>query len=231
MKRPWVLRGLALGLSALGLSLSAGACAENESSIFIHSALVPDGTCAVTFAPGSTQIGSGVLDAAYSKEYRAWVLMGNQMVARGSPNQLRTETSRVQITGFDVFVDRPDGSNVAAYYVPAVGFIDPASGSSPGYGGAVATLIDSATSATLGQAAAGGTIQDVTVTLQGYGKTLGGLEVTTGLWSFPISVCYGCLCRVPAGDTCTNFDEDPEPACTVGQDFTFDCRLIEANCL
>ncbi len=60
-----------------------------------------------------------------------------------------------------------------------------------------------------------------------YGLTLGGLEVETGYWDFPINICHstalhsGCLrCEEPESD-----DSDIIQPCNFGQDRVYDCRL------
>ena len=88
------------------------------------------------------------------------------------------------------------------------------------------TLIDGGTAQTFLSTGGGSIIARVTV----HGRTLGGDDVTTRPWDFPISVCNGCLCTEPSDDDCENPESAPKGLCFIRQDAPFDCRfLIDKN--
>ncbi len=204
-------------------SVLASACVDNESSLFIRGCLVPSSSdCLVEPTSSSAVRFGGVLDASFLQGYSCPLLIGNQLVARGDADRLRTETSRVQITGADVEVLAEDGvSTLATFSVPASGFADPAQRSNPGYGSASVLLVDAQTAAQN----IGKTVISRVVLL---GRTLGGIDVESGAWEFPITICSGCLCnQTPC---VTGATDDPVSPCNVGSDDPVDCRLGFAAC-
>lgn len=61
------------------------------------------------------------------------------------------------------------------------------------------------------------------------GKSLGEVEVSTGPFIYPITVCYGCLRSQPQGASCSSGTSDTGAAlltkpCYIGQDILIDCR-------
>src|SRR5258705_11894197 len=131
---------------AMALALLAGpGCADNESTLFVRQAQAHvAGSCGVDNAPTSLMILRGSLDLAFQRQYRADLLVGNQLVARGNSSQLRTETARIEIQGTIVRAEDSSG-NVAwgPVTVPGAGFIDPANGANPNYGLVNTVLIGS----------------------------------------------------------------------------------------
>src|SRR5262249_44076341 len=89
------------GAMAIATALLAGpGCADNESTLFIRQAQAHvAGACGVNNQPASLSILRGSLDLAFQRQYRADLLVGNQLVPRGNSSQLRTETARVEIQG------------------------------------------------------------------------------------------------------------------------------------
>lgn len=224
---------LALGLvAAIGATQGVG-CAYPPSMIFIDGVLDTDSACGAVASPSSGQTSYGTIDAAYLSEYVAALLIGNQMVARGSDKQLKPETSRVQIYGGDIRITDGGTTEYGAYFDYFSTTVDPGSGNTPGYSGAYARLLDASTmNAIASSMAAGGIVQQVVVSeVTLYGRTLGGDEVRGAPWTFPIYVCLGCLCTEPSDDTCVGSENTPDPVCRIGQDYSFDCRLLNAPCL
>lgn len=223
------MRGSALALVAGSAAMLGAACVENESSLFIRACLTPSAdTCVAEPDEGSLAQSRGMLDTRFAGSgYRCQLLIGSQLVAVGSNTSLRTETSRVTIHSFDVTIHGDAGEVVASYTVPSQGFIDPASGSNPGLGIAEALLVDVQTAATvLGKAAGSSFFPEVIVSVVARGRTLGGLEVASGEWQFPITICEGCTCagKDPACKTADSAKED----CLFGRDGH--CRFQETDC-
>lgn len=218
MKNLW--KG-AVALVFLGLLIAATGpgCVDNESSIFIRRAVAPSCDLVTTDSP---ELLLGTLDTRYSCSYSETLVVGNQLVRRGDDNKLQTETSRVEIKSVDVQILDPDGAVVGEFSTPASGFIDPATNTSPGYGLTAIPLVDGATGKFLND----NKIQLVTSRVILHARTLGGQDLQTAPWDFPIRVCNGCLCTKPADDSCVNPDSTPTQKCLIPKDFDFDCRLL-----
>ena len=194
----------------------ASGCAPNESSLFIRQCqAVPQDTCEVTADPTAFSRPSGVLDIAFAARYSCPLLVGNQLVTRGDPDRLRTETSRVQIYSADVTLLNTTGGSLGEFSTQTSGFVDPSTGAQPGYGLADVVLINAMPA-----------VGDVVAQVVLHGRTLGGLELTTGEWKFPIHICQGCLCD---RSTCASTDMPPKN-CHIGTDAPVDCRFGLAGC-
>lgn len=231
-----------LGLMGAMAAIMLPACADDDSSFVVRGVLSASAdTCSVTADPGAEMQGNGIIDVALADEYTAALLVMNQLVARGDANKLRTETSRVRLESADVRIENVSGAAVtrsdgsaAAFNVPIVGFVDPGSGTTPGYGAAHVMLIDPGTAAAL---KAGGGSVDLLVNVIIHGRTLGGSELSTPEFAFPIRACFGCLVQCPASaidltvspQNCKNGSEEPDANCYIGRDNPVDCRLCQNN--
>lgn len=223
--------GSLIALGAFGTLLGPG-CADNRSSIFIIGALaVPQDTCVVEATNNAETRFAGRLDVALSREYWIPVLVGNQLVRRGNAATLRTETSHVSFYEAEVNLTDSAGAAIANgnFVVPVTGFAEAAQGVDPGLGVAAITLIDptSAQSITPGQIIANIILR---------GESLGGVEVETDSWAFPITVCNGCSIFFPGdaddparpGVDCDIRDDAPA-YCRLGMDEGVDCRSCSAQ--
>lgn len=205
-------------------------CAVNASTLFIRQCQkVPTDTCSVSADTSQVSISEGRLDVAFNHNYSCPLLVANQMVARGDPNKLRTETSRITIYGADVRILDASGNPVAnakgdpqEFFTPTSGFVDPGTSTAPGLGLADIVLLDVQTAARQLTDHPGGLTLISAVTL--HGRTLGGNEVTSEEWQFPIEV----IPRTTSCDIapCVNGDTDkPKANCHAGLDDAVDCRL------
>jgi len=241
---PMLRRALAAAAVLAAGSVLAPACADNESSLFIRGCQAPEeGTCGYRPDPSGSFFPSGFVDGAFHGAYSCGLLIGNQVVRRGSSDQLRTETSRIELYEAEVrvldlsgnAVSYADGSAVE-YLVPITGFIDPGAGTAPGYGLAQVPMLDAGSLASLG-GGPGGSVQVVSTVIV-RGRTLGGQELESPEWSFPISVCFGCACQDvipdlccadPANDACADLD-DPVPVTSCTGSEGYDCRIVGQTC-
>jgi len=242
LARPLLRRSAAALLLTASAGLLAPACAENESSLFIRHCVprtFQEGQGCTTPEPGEVEVflGRGNLDLVFQGGYSCDLLLGNQIVERGSSDQVRTETSRINLYSADVrlidlagnAISYSDGSAIE-FSVPVSGFVDPADNTEPGYGYAQVLLIDAAAAEGIGRAAASTGATDVMAGIIVYGRTLGGQELETPEWFFPITVCLGCSCSEPPdgcdGDMSNSGTEnlsfcstDQAVDCRVGQGF------------
>ena len=229
-------RRRATALAWLALLGGAG-CADNESSLYVRHVQVPNDDCIVEPDPASLFRTAGFLDAAFASEYVGWLLVGNQVVARGDTDQLRTETSKIHLYEYDVRILNTSGEILSGgeYTAPTAGFVDQKVGDTEAYGIASAILVDASTSGALGGAAQGGFVQEVVSEVVVRGRTLGGNELETAPFTFPISVCFGCSLIFPPGvnDGLTacggEGDSELESTCFPGQDSPVDCRLCRQS--
>ena len=204
-------------------------CAENESSIYIRQVaarLAPE--CRVEADPSKDLRMRGMLDLGLSSDYHADLVIGNQMVSQGWGAGLRTETSRVRLEGAVVTLRTKGGTVIDDRTTDASGFVDPGTGESPGFGITSVALVEP------------GTVDDyvgrtVIATIRVFGTTLGGTEVESGDFTFPIGVCYGCLVSFPldaldpvgTSVECTQGGETPDDdtnPCRWGENDAIDCR-------
>ncbi len=208
----------------VGMAMATIGCTDTGSTIFIRQVLVRDAEdqCIVRADPTGLFTGSGFLDTSLGDgAYQAAMLVGNQLTRRGDEDTLRTETGRVQFYEAEIEVYDYAGGLLNEYTMPVSGFADPATGTEPGWGVVNATLVDSGSAA----AAAGGGGQVVVSRVRLYAVSLGGEEVETAPWDFPVFVCSGCLACIEP-DTC---EDDRLKICNLGQDASPDCRDTVGN--
>lgn len=224
---------------ALGVACLAGAvlpsCATNDSMMFIIGVYARKaGACEAAADQDAPLWDRGVMDRAFVGEYRASLLIGNQLTQRGSRDRLRTETSRVSLKGAEITLKTVDGRQLLdPFSAIATGFIDAASGTDPGLAIMSATLIP---------ARAANQLPDgiVVANVRAFGTTLGGEDVESNELAFPIEICTGCLVTYPAsandparmgvdylckaaGDSDATTDTDLP--CTIGLDLPVPCTV------
>ncbi len=230
-------RTAALALLAAGATILGASCANEDTSIFIRGCLaVPHDTCTVTAAITSTESLAGQIDAAYAGEYRCFALVENNMVPQQDQNTLKTETNGVQLYEAEVqvldstgaVVTYNGGASAAAFSVPVSGYVDPSQSGTAGVGISLVTMIDAGTMQALGKAVIATKIQQqVTASVVIKGRTLGGFEVHTNEFLYPITIGYGNSCGVPAGQTCVGSNATSTADCLLGQDEGFtNCQDI-----
>jgi hypothetical protein len=236
----WAKRALGIGLLMSVGGVSVVACtAENQSSVFIRQVLVPSGgTCSVTADPGGDTESVGVMDVMLAQGYQAELLIGNQLVERGSAEQIRTETSRFVAERAEVKVVRAGGGSLGEYSMPVSGFADPGTASTPGWGVVSAVLVSGGAASTLrGELQQNNTPGRLVASVRIVGHTLGGQEEKTGWYDFPVDYCYGCLLYFPPDadnpaldgvDCLAAGDTAQEMPCRIGQDEGVDCRACHA---
>lgn len=246
MNRIWGHVVMFLGVCAVG-SAAIPACATNDQSIFVRGVLAPstnrqNNTCVYTDDPSQPQLFSGRLDVGVRDNYQAVLLVGNQLIGRGDPDTLRAESNRVHIEGAIVTVTNPDGSVISEFTAPGAGVADPQSNNAPDYGVFAVTLIDAPTVATLKASLPDcvKVVRTVIAKVKAVGTTLGGHQLESGEFAFPISVCNGCLVDFSSGNDPA---VDPQPncakpfdssaattlPCVVGQDEAVPCQLCRSS--
>jgi hypothetical protein len=208
------------------VGLASQGCADNETMLFARAVLAiapPD--CLAEPDPNSAFRSAGTLDIAFGTSYIAPILVGNQLVRRGSKNQLRTESNRVTLKGAEVEVLDDQDNSLAEFTVPGSGFVDPGVGEEAGYGVLFAQLVPPGLTLSAGAR--------IVVEVRVFGDTLGGEEIESSTLRYPIYVCDGCLISFPAdaddpvqpGYQCVGTKPpSSEAPCFFGQDDPVDCR-------
>lgn len=176
--------------------LVAGAlpsCATNDSMMYIVGVAVrKSGACSIKPDLGGSFLAQGTMDRLFTSEYVAGLIVGNQIMQRGSRERVRTETSRVALKGAEVKLESSQGTElVPAFSSIGTGFVDASDGTDAAPAAMFATLIPASVAPLL----PAGT---VVVKVRVFGTTLGGEDVESSELLFPIQVCDGCLVSFPA---------------------------------
>lgn len=236
MVRAWAVVKVAV------ISLGLVSCVDNDTSVFIRQVAAPQGgDCTYGSSAAGRALSSGTLDLAFVSSYRAGLVVGSQLASRASAEEMKTESARFRATEADVSVESGDGKVIGQFSIPVNGIVDPGQGGTVSYGVVETILIDDKTGNSLRARFAGGQRTGekvpVVVSVKIKGETLGGRELSTGDFRFPINVCYGCLVVFPAEATlktepvpnCANMEQASELAmpCIVGQDDMVDCRICQ----
>ena len=239
MRRASPLRLISTACVLGGATLLASAgCADNDSSLFIKGAMAPTGEC-IFEAEGDAALAlTGIMDVAYASTYTLPLLVGNQLIARGDADKLRTETARVVIRGAVVNVLSADGtSTLSSFSTNAGGFVDPSSGTDPGWGVSFVNAVSNELATQLQSELALFESRELNISVYVYGDTLGGDEVESSTLTFPLFVCNGCLVDCSTADSVGRCDVFPpeglELSCFPGQDSALPCQLLtdpEAYC-
>lgn len=236
MRRAFTLRLITTASMLAGTTvLATASCADNDSTLFIKGTMLSSGGECVFEAEGDAPLlPSGVMDVAYASTYVMPLLVGNQLIARGDADKLRTETARIVIRGAVVNVLSADGTaSRASFSTNAGGFVDPASGTDPGWGVSFVNAVPTSLVQELRDSLAPFASEELNVSVYVYGDTLGGDEVESSTLTFPLYVCNGCLvdCSTASDfDSCDEFPPDGlELNCFPGQDAPVPCQLVDGS--
>jgi hypothetical protein len=226
----------------LGLCLALGACDNEPTSLVIRGIGIPEADNDCTITPSATTLTrpAGTLDVGLTQQYEAWVVVANQLTPRGRKNNLRTETSGVVLEGAEVRVEDSQGAVLIEFTAAASGFIDASGSETPGFGAASATLIPPQHASELAAELASdpNRIINRVAYVKVYGHTVGGVELESVEFAFPIRVCLFCLVDYSAATVdvasgtlqCvpTPGSEEEALPCDPGQDEPVDCRQCAA---
>ena len=238
----------AVAASSVLLALVAG-CTDDNPGFFIRGVLAPPtpagaAACTYTADPTAGMIGSGVLDIAFISSYTPSILVGNQLIARGDPTVPRVDTSRIVIQGAVVNLTDLQGNAIKSFTTLGSGLVDGAAGASPGYGVMITSLVDPDAANVLRASIPARGTKGVVAKFKVFGRTVGGVDVETAEFQFPLSVCNGCLVSFPADSVDVALQAQtgkpncsaPSSAtsgavapCVKGQDQPVDCRLCQGN--
>lgn len=173
---------------AMVLMVLTTGCSDTYSTLFIRQVQQPDpdDDCNVSNDSSAAVKLSGTLDRAVEDGYMAHVLVGNQMIPRANNNLLRPETGRIQLYEMEIEVFDFTGASVAFFAAPISGFADIATSTLPGYGLVQTSILPPAVAAAIDTSAGAAS---VVARMRVFGTTLGGLEVDSAPWDFPMTIC------------------------------------------
>lgn len=199
-------------LASVSGTISVTGCVENRSTFYVERGLfVEEGDCQVSVDALTLQ--SGVMDLELTGSYFLPVVVANQLQPLGDNDQLRAETSRIVVEGFEVEIEGLGGATpaTASYSRRVSSIVDPDSGSDPGRAPLGLDLI------------ASGAIDEpgsYLVYITVFGQTLGGTIVETPEFVWPLEVCEGCL---------FSCDKEDTPRCGIGNDYPVGCQYYGAG--
>jgi hypothetical protein len=218
---------MAAGLLLVGAGLLGSSCVDNRSSVFIYGVMnINSSQCLAQ--PDATAVlqPSGTLDRYFADGYQAALLVGSHLTQRGSRQQLRTETSRLEITRAKMTLYGTNNS-VVSFETPATGLINPSDGTDAGLAAVFIRMVRAEDMMNLGPDG------QIIARIKIEGTTLGGQDLESGDFDYPITVCTGCLVDYPAGaidPTSGNCDSASDvmstsTICFFGQDASFPCTV------
>ena len=236
------LIGQAFGVVTLGVVATAftPACAENDQSIFIRNVLGPaqnrqNNTCVYSSDPAQTAISEGILDVGIADSYVASLLVGSQLIARGDATDTRGESNRARLDGAVVRVTDPNGGSLGEFTSLGTGFVEPQLNNQPSFGPFFITALDSATIQKIAAQIPPKQTKLLIANIKVFGRTLGGVDLETGEFQYPIRVCNGCLVSFATGNDPATTELDctlpldtaggNNLPCNPGQDESTPCQL------
>lgn len=233
-----------LGVGALAAMTPS--CAHNDQSIFIKAIAAPPrvttagDSCLYTPEADQAVLFAGSFDVGLSNAYTMVVLVGNQLVERVDKLNVRAESNRTSLKGAVVRVTDTAGNTLGEFTSPTQGTIEPASGTTASFQDMFIVGIDSAIATSLrAKLPSRSDKLSVLVNFKAFGVTGGGIEVESDEYTFPVSVCNGCLVDFSSGtdpaQPAPNCAKSLETStdivfpCFQGQDQVVACQLCQGN--
>lgn len=245
MKRIWG-HVASVFVTALGVSAAVPACADNDQSIFVRALLAPPTTrtgnaCVYTDDPSQPALAQATLDVGLSDSYFGWLLIGNQLISRGDPQSNRAESNRVHLNGAVVRIRDTSGNLVREFTAHSTSFLEPQASTTPDFSAIGLTLFDaSAKALVIGELPNRSSRKTLLITVRAFGITLGGKDVESGDFQFPMEVCNGCLVSFAGANdpkdavqpNCKNAQATTSTTdlgpCRIGQDSAVACQTCVA---
>jgi hypothetical protein len=208
--------------------LGSGSCAHNDDMLVVigaMSAQAPD----CNYQPSATSdlLLKGTVDVAFGANYKAVLLVANQLRSQGSKARLRAESSNININNAEVRLLSNGTDEMQFFSVPASGYIAVGSGEDSGYGGIAIDILP-------GGVNVPATTQFIVAEIQLQGTTLGGESIDSNVFRFEIVAVNSAL---PSGGlvSYTALDANGEcssavctattttTSCYLGQDAPISC--------
>jgi hypothetical protein len=220
--------------------------------IFVEGVLAPQEVanneqCTFTSATTQPHLSSGVLDLDFRQQYDPVYLIGNRL-AQDADASAEFEPSTVSLQGAVVRIVDANGNQLRTFTRLAAATVWPATRGVPGFAPMGVTTIDretimndAAIQSQIVDAPAGVARVRLVTYVRVFGGTLGGAEVESDEFAFPVDVCRGCLITFAPADisplyAAPNCAGNPAGAgtpvptslpCVVGQDLPIDCSQCQ----
>lgn len=190
---------------AAGTLLLAPACADNDQSFYIEGVIAPPAregnkACLYTDDAQQPQLFEGVVDVSLADSYSAVVLVGSQMITRADNIAPRTDPNRAKVTGAIIRVTDANDNTLGEFTSTSTGTVNTSQGGISAFGSALVTAIDSTTLQKVGAGVVPGQTKLVIANIKALGQTLGGVDLESAEYAFPIRVCNQCLIRFSGFD-------------------------------
>jgi hypothetical protein len=170
-----------LSLCSVGAFASTG-CVDNRTTLFISgvAGFQPGDTCEVDVSLSGSQLLSGSYDPLPGVPYYAWLIVANGLQPLGSNDTLRPETSRIQLQGAEISITGASGGSAApAFTINFAATIHPDDSEDPGLAVLPVPIVPPTLNLGPGDYQVGITV---------FGETLGGTDVESGDFSFPVTI-------------------------------------------
>ena len=230
-----MMKSIVTAVALVVMATSAGCTCERAQAFYMLRMVEPgDAPECDVGTSGEISRSAGVWDISFGSGYSINPHVRNDLLSTADPANLRGEANHIQIEGFDFTVVTPAGIGAS---IPTAGFVA-ASGLAEASGGEYAfagvPLFTFDVALALQNEVAPGTFFEIFVDLNPVGETLSGRNMTGDNFTYPITVCNGCLvagCSV--GGVCTapamgaNLD-----FCRFGYDEPIHCSVLlgDASC-
>lgn len=200
------------------------ACAENKGSLFIKGvAAAPPtrtGSACVFTGTETALLSSGTLDVGISDGYVGALALESQLITREDRLNLRVESANFIVDGAVVTVTDLGGNELAAFTSLSKAYV-----AASGTGVLVTNLTDSTVSAALRSRLSNRNDRTVVIAnVQAFGESTGNKDIESNTYSFPITVCNGCLVDFSVADpaqpdACVPLADTGTPTTTPGPCF------------
>ncbi len=223
-------RGTMKRLTTLFLCIAGLGCVNDNVSIFIEGVIPPmkedDGctwdpsTTSVLLSPGLFNVEADLI-LGTAAPYTTVLAVNSQLQPRGGSG--RSETNGVQVERAEVTIRSLSGDAIDfgglpnPFSIPTTGYIPPSSDpTQPGESAVSVVAIPGDYAIRLAAMRDGGgnlLFTQVLASIRLVGKTLGHIDIETGEWDWPITLCDGlCLFQCATADDTRSF------SCLPGQD-------------
>jgi hypothetical protein len=208
-------------LACLGFALVAAGCSAttgDDGMIILNNTAAPAGTCEFTGQTGQPFLAHGVVDTLSPVGYQMAPLIASKITATSDQTLQRT----IQLRGAYVDLSVVGGTDVtlpddAQHFQQLVsGSVLPGGTVNVGFG-----LIPVDALEAIAQASPTSDVE-VQATVRVWG-TLGGGEVDSAPFIFPVTVCTGCVVRSLGACPMAVPDTDVANSCNPYQDGVYDC--------
>lgn len=189
---------LSLAAATMVSVISLGGCVEDRTTLFIAGvySFAGETTCEVEVSLTANQLAAGFYDPGTGAPYQMYLLVANGIQPLGDNDTLRPETSRIVIEGAVIRVTESLGGAGVTEFTQNLGFVvNPDDSEDPGLAAVGIPAIP---------AGMGLPDNEYTIFVSVFGETLGGIDVESSEFAFPVTVQSG------GALTCDSIDNIPE---------------------